>query len=449
MKELKTEMEEKIRAIKDEYDRMIKIKIRESKEKEDTERNETENRELKIVEKMNRLDAVMNERNKSIDEQQQRKLRETQNLSDLCNRWVNKFENLSTISSSVLDLHNHWTDAQCIPDIRAASEPLVEDIMKDFPEIESISDITMDDLPILCIDRVNISHNVESVVDIDVIKGNEFALTSIASTGSGNIVVSGRLSQDHSFITVIKREGRQIRQNNIEKVKGSSLRPFCYCAALSRDKIASVCGFNQVGVYNIQDGSFTQNSITSLFDDIKTVGTKYASCITTDSIRGHIIVGTLNTGLLFIFDEELNFIRALKLPEVMKWSRDILYNEGVLLICDRESGCACATTIDTSKTEAEVLYEFPKPDIDGPTWYPLSISKDRAGLVYILWSDNKYRTGKCIITQYSQDGQQLLTTKRTEDGARCMTTLMTEEGEKLLVATYRSGKMLCYGLMQE
>ncbi|XP_071827136.1 uncharacterized protein [Apostichopus japonicus] len=162
MKELETEMEEKIRAIKDEYDRMIKIKIRESKEKEDTERNEIENRELKIVEKMNRLDAVMNERNKSIDEQQQRKLRETQNLSDLCNQWVNKFENLSTISSSVLESHNHWTDAQCIPDIRAASEPLVEDIMKDFIEIEFLSDITRDDLPILCIDKVHISRRVSS-----------------------------------------------------------------------------------------------------------------------------------------------------------------------------------------------------------------------------------------------------------------------------------------------
>ncbi|XP_071826906.1 uncharacterized protein [Apostichopus japonicus] len=449
MKELETEMEEKIREIKDEYDRLIKIKIRESKEKEDTKRNEIENRELKIVEKMNRLDAVMNERNKTIDEQQQRKLRETQNLLDMCNQWVNKFENLLTISSSVLESHNHWADAQCIPDIRAASEPLVEDIMKDIPEIESLSDITRDDLPILCIDRVNISDNVESVVDIDVIKGNEFLLTSIASTGSGNIVVSGRLSSDHSLITVINREGRQIRQNKIDKVKGSSLQPFRHCAALSHDKIASVCESNQVGVYNIHDGSFTQNSITTLFDDIKTVVLKYASSITTDTIRGHIIVGTRNIGSLFIFDEEFNFIRALKLPEVIKWSRDILYHKGVLLICDAESRCAYAITMDTSKTEAELLYELPKPDIDGPTLYPLSICKDSADFVYILRSDTQHGTGKCIITQYSQDGQQLLTTKRTEDGARCMTTLMTEEGEKLLVVTYRSGKMICYGLMPE
>ncbi|XP_071827043.1 uncharacterized protein [Apostichopus japonicus] len=449
IKELETEMEAKIREIKDEYDRMIKIKIRESKEKEDTKRNEIENRALKIVEKMNRLDAVMNERNKTIDEQQQRKLRETQNLSDLCNQWVNKFENLSTISSSVLESHNHWTDAQCIPDIRAASEHLVEDI-KDFPEIEALSDITMVDLRILCIDKVHISDNVESVVDVHVSKANEFFLTGITSTGSGNIVVSGRFLSDQSFITVINRQGRQIRQNKIHKGKGSPLHPFRHCAALSRDKIASVCESNQVGVYNIQDGSFTQNSITSLFDDIKTVVLKYASSITTDTKRGHIIVGTSpNIRLLFIFDEQLNFIRALKLPEVMKWSRDILYHKGVLLICDAESGCACAVTMDTSKTEAELLYELPKPDIDGLTWYPLSICKDRSDFVYILWSQTTHSPEKCIITQYSQDGQQLLTTKRTEYGARCMTTLMTEEGEKLLVATYRPGKMLCYGLMPE
>ncbi|XP_071824784.1 uncharacterized protein [Apostichopus japonicus] len=445
LKELETEMEEKIRKIRDEYDRMIKIKIRESKEEEDTKRNEINNRELKIDETMKNLDAVMNERNKTIEEQQQRKLRETQNLSDLCNQWVNKFENMSTIASSVLESHNHWTDAQCIPDIRAASEPLVEDIMKDFPEMESISDITRDDLPILCIDRVNISDNVESVVDIDVIKGKWFCLRGITSTGSGNIVISGSLSSDHSYIRVINRQGRQIRQNKIDKVKESSLHPYRYCAALSRDKIASVCQSNQLVVYDIHDGSFTQNNITSLFDDIKTMNMVYASCITTDPTRGHIIVGT-SIGSLFIFDEELNFIRTLKLPEVIKCSRDILYHEGVLLICDEKSRCAYAVTMDTTKTEGELLYKLSIPAIDGETWYPYSICADRAGLVYILWYS---RTGTCIITQYSQDGQQLLTTKRTEDTAWCMTTLMTEEGEKLLVATLQSGKMLSYGLTPE
>ncbi|XP_071811407.1 uncharacterized protein [Apostichopus japonicus] len=308
--------------------------------------------------------------------------------------------------------------------------------------MESLSDITMDDLPMLCSDRVNILDNVESVVDVDVIKGNEFFLTGITSTGPGYIVVSGRLSSDHSFITVINRQGRQIRHDKIDA--GSFSYPIRYCAALSRDKIASVCTFNQVVVYNIHDGSFTQNNITSLFDDIKTVGKKYARYITTDPIRGHIIVGT-SIGSLFIFDEELKFIRALKLPEVIKWSRDIIYHEGVLLICDKESRCAYAVTMDTSKTEAELLYKLPKPDIDGKTWYPWSICADRAGFVYILWDS----AGKRIITQYSQDGQQLLTTKWAEDTAWCMTTLMTEEGEKLLVATSWSGKILCYGLTPE
>ncbi|XP_071811388.1 uncharacterized protein [Apostichopus japonicus] len=444
LKELESDMEEKIRKIRDEYDRIIKIKIRESKEKEDTKQNELENRELKIDEKMNRLDAEMNERNKTIEEQQQRKLRETQNLSDLCNQWVNKFENVSTIASSVLESHNHWTDAQCIPDIRAASEPLVEDLMKDCPEMESLSDITMDDLPMLCSDRVNISDNVESVVDLDVTKATGFLVNSITSTGTGYIVVSGRLSIDHSFITVINRQGRQIRHDKIDKAKGGSLHPDRHCAALSGDKIASVCTSNQVGVYNIHDGSFTQNNITSHSDDIKTVNVKLASCITNDPKRGHIIVGTY-IGSLFIFDEEFKFIRALKLPEVMEWSRDILYHEGVLLICDEGSRRAYAVTMDTSTTEAELLYELPKPDIDGETWCLYSICADRAGFVYILW----YSFGSRIITQYSQDGQQLLTTKRTEDGARCMTTLMTEEGEKLLVATFQSRKMFSYGLKPE
>ncbi|XP_071813467.1 uncharacterized protein [Apostichopus japonicus] len=442
LKELESEMEEKIRKIREDYDRMIKINTRESKEKEETKRNEMENRVLKIDETMNKLDAVMNERNKTIEEQQQRKLRETQNLSDLCNQWVNKFENMSTIASSVLESHNHWTDAQCIPDIRAASEPLVEDIMKDFTGKESLSDITIDDLPMLCLDKVDISDNVETVLDVDVTKADGFHLNGITSTGSGYIVVSGCLSREHSFTTVINRQGRQIRHDKIDKVKGSSLYPNRHCAALSRDKIASVCESNQVGVYNIHDGSFTQNDITSLLDNIKTMKAKVATCITTDPKRGHIIVGTF-IGSLFIFDEELKFIRALKLPEVIKCSRDILYHEGVLLICDIDRKCTCAVAMDTSKKEAELLYELPKPGFGGNIWYPWSICADRAGFVYILW----HSTGKRIITQYSQDGQQLLTTKRTKDTAECMTTLMTEEGEKLLVATYHSRKIFSYGLV--
>ncbi|XP_071841747.1 uncharacterized protein [Apostichopus japonicus] len=448
LKELETEMEEKIREIRDVYDRIIELKLSEFKEIEDTKRNEIENRELKIDETMNKLDAEMNERNKTIDEQQQRKLRETQNLSDRCNQWVNKFENMSTIASSVLESHNHWTDAQCIPDIRAVSEHLVEDLMKDFQEMESLSDITMDDLSILWTDRVHISDNVESVVDVDVSEAKRVFVYGITSTGSGYIIVSGKLSCDHSFITVINRQGRQIH-TKIDRAKGSSQFPNRYCAALSCDEIASVCGSNLVGVHNIHDGSFTQKNITSLFDDIKTEDRKYACCITTDHIRGHIIVGTSrNVGSLFIFDKKLKFIRAPKLPKVMKWSRDILYHKGVLLICHFEGRCAYAVTIDISKTEAELLYELPKPDIDGETWYPFSICADRAGFVYILWSSSELFVGKCIITQHSQDGKQLLTTKRTEDTARCMTTLMTEKGE-MLVATSRSGKILCYSLMPE
>ncbi|XP_071836797.1 uncharacterized protein [Apostichopus japonicus] len=276
LKDLETEMEEKISKIRDEYDKMIKIKIRESKEKEATKLNEIENRELKINETMKKLDAVMNERNKTIEEQQQRKLRETKNLSDLCNQWVNKFENLSTISSSVLESNNHWTDAQYIPDIRAASLPLVEDVITDFPEMESLSGIAMDDLPMLCIDKVNISDSVESVDDVDVIKANGFILVGITSTGSGNIVISGRLSYDHSFLTVMNRQGRQIRHNKICTVKGSSLYPNRHCAALSRDKIASVCESNQVGVYNIHDGSFTQKtSRPSLVPSTRWIGSMH------------------------------------------------------------------------------------------------------------------------------------------------------------------------------
>ena len=68
---------------------------------------------------------------------------ELKKLSDYCDQIIKRYENVTATTSSILASKDEWTDVQCIPDIRAACEPLIEEMKKEFPELESLSDIVI------------------------------------------------------------------------------------------------------------------------------------------------------------------------------------------------------------------------------------------------------------------------------------------------------------------
>ncbi|XP_071810828.1 uncharacterized protein [Apostichopus japonicus] len=64
-------------------------------------------------------------------------------MVEYCNQVTKRCENLTATTSSILASKDDWTAAQCIPDIRAACVPLIEEMKKDFPELESLSDFVI------------------------------------------------------------------------------------------------------------------------------------------------------------------------------------------------------------------------------------------------------------------------------------------------------------------
>ncbi|XP_071849707.1 uncharacterized protein [Apostichopus japonicus] len=120
-----------------------------------------------------------------------------------CKQLMKRFENLSATCSTILACNDDWTDAQCVPYIRAASEPMIEEMKQEYPELESLSDFVIGDITKVIYDEVVITESAESVVDVAGIKAKEYRINGMTSSSDGNIVMTGRALKEESHITVI------------------------------------------------------------------------------------------------------------------------------------------------------------------------------------------------------------------------------------------------------
>ncbi|PIK45313.1 hypothetical protein BSL78_17814 [Apostichopus japonicus] len=168
---------------------------------------------------------------------------------------------------------------------------------------------------------------------------------------------------------------------------------------------------------------------------------RYVLSVTTNPDKNEIIVGT-DSREVYVFDYQLNYSHIIVLPGVIEGSDDITVHDGNLLICDYEGGTSYAVTMVTSGSK--VVYKFTKPNLSGADLDPLSVCIGMGGLIYMLWCDASGRN--TVLTQYSRDGQQLLTSMPVDDNAFCITTSI-EDGEEKLIATLMQGKVYIYGLV--
>ena len=113
---------------------------------------------------------------------------ELKEISEYCEQIIKRYENFTSTTTSILASKDEWIDAQCIPDIRAASEPLIEEMKKEFPELESLSDFVISDITKVIIDDVTITEYEECVIDINGIKAIGWRID-----GMTTMIVRGRL----------------------------------------------------------------------------------------------------------------------------------------------------------------------------------------------------------------------------------------------------------------
>ncbi|XP_071845103.1 uncharacterized protein [Apostichopus japonicus] len=362
---------------------------------------------------------------------------ECEEILNKCKQLIKRFDNLSATSSSILACNDDWTDAQCVPDIRAASEPMLEEMKQEYPELESLSDFVVSDITKVIYDNVVITESAESVVDVAGIKAKGYRITGMTSSSDGNIVMTGSVSEDESHITVINTKGKILNQKVSNRNERFRVQANRYCCNLSGFNVITVGIPDEIGIYNISDSSYQKKNIS---DMVKTWPEKRHVCsVTTNPAKNEIIVGT-NSREVYVFDYQLNYSHTIVLPRVIRDSNDITVHEGNLLICDYWGGTSYAVTMVTSGSK--VVYKLNKPNLSGDDLRPVSVCIGMGGFIYMLWGgSNPLNT---VLTQYSRDGQQLLTSTPVEDVARCITTSVVDGEEKLVIATFMSGKMYIY-----
>ncbi|KAJ8044038.1 hypothetical protein HOLleu_11383 [Holothuria leucospilota] len=226
-----------------------------------------------------------------------------------------------------------------------------------------------------------------------------------------------------------------------KELKNKCINSCRFCAYLSEFKIATVCWYNEIGVFDIRDYSYIRKNI----QDVSSSWPKFELvwCVTTDLVNNHILVSRYDSRDVYVFDAQLNYHYTLTLPEMIKCPRDIAFSEGKLLVCDVNKR-ACFVTVDGKRVK--VTHELTKPDCDRDDWRPLSVCADSNGFIYILcMTGTRFAAGRRVIVQYTQDGSKSLTQKEiNSNDAGCIATVKTNKTEKLLVASWNSGKLHIY-----
>lgn len=277
---------------------------------------------------------------------------------------------------------------------------------------------------------VLLSENEESIVEIERFKGKGRCISQITSRRDCDIVITGVSSKDQSHITVVNRRGEIQRRDIIKRVKKHDVWPYRYCCYLSESKVATACFPDEVGIYDVLDGSYSKKIISEVVDSWSPNISVW--CITTDPVNDHIIVGT-NSRYLYVFDDHLDYCHTIRLPNEIKRSGNITVNRDSILICDYSGKSAHAIKMEGS--ESRLMYEFTNPDLGGTSWRPRSVCTDKYELIYMLWTAFISNHFKYILVQYSRDGQRVLSTREVALNAWCLDALELDGYDKILIAT--------------
>ncbi|KAJ8032311.1 hypothetical protein HOLleu_25803 [Holothuria leucospilota] len=244
-----------------------------------------------------------------------------------------------------------------------------------------------------------------------------------------------------SYIIVIDLNGGILKKKKVDTGRDRLVR---FCQFLPQHKVASVCQPNEIGVYDVHDGSYIWKDISDVISNWPK--DRSVTCVATDPVNNHILVGRDESRDVYVFDDRLNYLHILTLPEMIKWARDMTVSDGHLLVCDYGGEKCYVTTMDG--LESRLVGEFMKPN-PWRSFKPRSVCSDKNGFVYVLWQNNTQFDSECCLVQYNHDGSQVLTTRMLDGDAEACTVVETSQGEILVVATYNKQTVYLYNLITE
>ncbi|XP_071855603.1 uncharacterized protein [Apostichopus japonicus] len=430
-------LEEELSQVRKKYDKLRKTTNQKYDNESEEFINKCDKTESELFRKLGSLDINLKKLTTAKDLHVNKNEDELKHITEYCEQVIKRYENLTTTTSTILATKDDWTDAQCIPDIRAACDPLMVEMEKGFPELDSLSDFVISDVTKVIRDIVTIAQHKESVVDVAGIKVKVGYFTNITSRGDVKIVIIHKAYEGYLQITVFNRKGEIQRQDQMKSETGRLT-----CSLLSELKAVTWDYWYHIGIYDVRDGAFSRKNIRDVITSWPSH--QCVSCVTIDPVKNHIIVGN-DSRVVYVFTDQLIYSHRFTLPDVIDASDDITVHRGSLLVCDNSRGRSYAVSIEES--QSKLMYEFIKPDLDGLAWRPTSVCTDNNGFIYMLWNAEISYQWRCILVQYSQNGRQLLTTRRVAGNAYRVSTLEENGPEKLLITTNRWGELYMYDLV--
>ncbi|PIK45874.1 hypothetical protein BSL78_17253 [Apostichopus japonicus] len=171
-------------------------------------------------------------------------------------------------------------------------------------------------------DNVTIAQHQESVVDVAGIKVKGGRFNNIKSRGNVKIVIIHKPSEG-THISLCSTE--KVKYNDRIKIEGIPI-----CGLLYGFKALTSNLWSEIGIYDVRDGTFIKRSILGFIAEW--IFAEEVTCVTTDPVKNHIIVGTCSRDV-YVFTDQLNYSHMIKLPDVIRESCDITVHRGSLLVC--------------------------------------------------------------------------------------------------------------------
>ncbi|KAJ8032633.1 Transcription intermediary factor 1-beta [Holothuria leucospilota] len=307
---LQIEKEKEIEMVNKKYEELIKLKTIESSNLLKDRESSVERELAQLIKRLEHFNRDKEELLESIKIELNKNLKDIEAIEDHFENTNKRFRNLQALASSIIASENDWTAALCIPDVEAAADNLLKDLKKVFPELQTLCDMTIHYTQ-SSFGKSSISEEIETEI---ILNNTYYNINGLTSSGEGSIVISGcPTERKQAFIIVIDVNGKIIRE---KKITSGVNGPWHTCASLSQTKVATVCQPNTVGIYDIYDNSYTKRNISDVISSWPK--DRFVKCVATDPVNNHILVGCRDIRDVYVFDDQLNYLRILTLPEMIK-----------------------------------------------------------------------------------------------------------------------------------
>ncbi|XP_071829588.1 uncharacterized protein [Apostichopus japonicus] len=434
----KREMEEKIAKLRKDFEAMkVKDKLEADAKLKDLKIDQDAN-ESNLQKKSETIDEKWNNFCKSLEVEKKENLTKGNEISDQIQRTIKRCDNITQTGSGVLSSDNNWTIAQNVGGIFSAAASFHQDMKRAFSAMEALPkslSATLTFKEFEEVGNVPISKQVESVVEIDGIQTKGWRISGITCTQSGSIVVTGPTEGYTYHVTVVDQRGKVLRQRFIKSQQGPFQYPESYCAAFKEYQVVIAYDPHGIGVFDVRNGSFQGKTMSDIVNWPR--GQSMRS-VSVDEAE-YIIIGCGYTNNLYILDDQLQYSRLFRLDYVTDLVDVNAYSWEVLV-----SDYTNKKIYSVNLGGGEEQYQLSSSTVS--TKRPVCVRRDGKGFIFVLWSNVlPGMDGTYNLSVYSND-MEVLYTKPINASIKCFTIARIGSTEKLLMVSWKNGKLYKYGL---